>query len=471
MKVVVPLFGKMVGLFLLNVAILSGILAWALYQGWGMKAIPVYRSEKLEHVGTALLRQLEAVPLSDWDKLLEKASQEHGVQFLLYSTDGPRLAGPNLFIPANVHLEVTGQLGPAPGWEDFPPGSAPPKPVFLPDDARPIFAASTGYWCFLKGYIQHAEGSGKVALITQSDSPTGNGLYASTHGIFWVIGGALAVSALLWLPFVRSFTSRLHNMQNTARKLATGDFTARANQRGKDELAALGHSVNYMADQIGTLVEGQKRLLGDIAHELSAPVARMQAILGILSLESSGKRERYVERLGLELEQMGVLVQELLSLSKASLKRCVELRPLLLRQQLQRVIDREKQDGENVLLDVPEDEVVLSDPELLCRAVGNVLRNAIRYAGKAGPIVISSQSEKENTIISITDHGPGVAEEALPLLFEAFYRPDVSRSREAGGSGLGLAIVKSCVEATQGTVSARNGLHGGLTVEITQTRA
>lgn len=475
MKTRVPIFAKIAAIFVVNVVLLALILLWVLQQGWGMTAMPAFRSDKLERVGGDLLRALENTPFVEWDALLARASQQQGVTFYLFSTDGPRLAGPPDFLPGNVHNEVTadanGEIHPgnAPLQSaelQRPPDAAPPPKVDL--NARPVLSAHNGYWCFLRGHLHHKEGSGRVALVTRSDSPTGNGFYADTSAIYWIIGGMLAASALLWLPFVGSYTRSLRRMQATARHLAAGDFSARVDEKRTDELGALGHSVNHMADQIGALVDGQKRLLGDIAHELSAPIARMQAIIGILESQSTGASEKYVTRLDDELQQMGVLVQELLSLSKANLRRSVELRPVHLRQQLQRVIEREKRNGEQIILNVPEGTTVISEPELLSRAVGNVLRNAIRYAGHAGPIVIDATRRNDEAIITITDSGPGVPEDALPRLFDAFYRPDIARSRENGGSGLGLAIVKSCVEAVHGSVTARNRPGGGLEVQIAQ---
>ena len=90
----------------------------------------------------------------------------------------------------------------------------------------------------------------------------------------------------------------------------------------------------------------------------------------------------------------------------------------------------------------------------------------MRYAGDAGGILVSVGQSGKEVSITVADNGPGVPPEALPRLFDAFYRPDDARSRETGGVGLGLAIVKSCVEACGGTVTARNRDEGGFAVEM-----
>jgi two-component system, OmpR family, sensor histidine kinase CpxA len=109
---------------------------------------------------------------------------------------------------------------------------------------------------------------------------------------------------------------------------------------------------------------------------------------------------------------------------------------------------------------------VLADPDYLFRALSNLLRNAIRYAGSAGPIAISSEEASGEIVITVADRGPGVPEPELDKIFTPFYRQELSRTRETGGAGLGLAIVKSCIESCKGTVCCRNRLPSGLEVEI-----
>ena len=116
--------------------------------------------------------------------------------------------------------------------------------------------------------------------------------------------------------------------------------------------------------------------------------------------------------------------------------------------------------------EIAKDLVVLADPELLVRALGNLVRNAVRYAGQAGPITISAAQEGGQITIAVADSGPGVPEGELAKIFDAFYRLDLSRTRETGGTGLGLTIVKTCVESCGGAVQARNRKPQGLEVVV-----
>ena len=119
-----------------------------------------------------------------------------------------------------------------------------------------------------------------------------------------------------------------------------------------------------------------------------------------------------------------------------------------------------------MLLDIPDELSVLGNFELLQRAVANLVRNALRYAGDAGPVTISAWRDQEQVFIAVADEGPGVAAAEVGKLFDPFYRVDASRTSETGGVGLGLAIVKSCVEACGGVVAAANRKPHGLEIRI-----
>jgi two-component system sensor histidine kinase CpxA len=115
---------------------------------------------------------------------------------------------------------------------------------------------------------------------------------------------------------------------------------------------------------------------------------------------------------------------------------------------------------------IPEPVRAIAEPNLLLRAISNLVRNAVRYAGTEGPITISAKREDNAAVITVTDCGPGLPVEELDRIFAPFYRLDASRNRDTGGAGLGLAIVKSCVEVSGGTVECRNREPHGLEVVI-----
>jgi two-component system sensor histidine kinase CpxA len=292
----------------------------------------------------------------------------------------------------------------------------------------------------------------------------------------WLLGalGLLAASALLWWPFVRGLTRSLAQMRGATDRIARGDFSVRVDDRRGDELGRLGSAVNTMTGRLEGFVSGQKRFLGDIAHELCSPLARMEMALAILEQRTPADLRARLGDVRDEVREMSSLVNELLDFSKAGLqgsaaaRERVELGPLL-----EAAVAREAA-GARVLINIPDGLAVLAAPSLLGRAVANILRNALHYAGPAGPVEIAAVAAEKRSAdagrirLTLADHGPGVPPEALPKLFDPFFRVDPARTRETGGVGLGLAIVKSCVQACGGTVAALPRPDGasGLVIEL-----
>lgn len=156
------------------------------------------------------------------------------------------------------------------------------------------------------------------------------------------------------------------------------------------------------------------------------------------------------------------LVGEVLAFSKAAtLPERETAETFDLRELIVQVIAREAPESE-IQLQV-EDMKLHTLRSALDRALGNVLRNAVRYAKD---IEIHAKTEDGSAIIQVLDQGPGVPADSLERLFEPFYRPEAARGRNTGGSGLGLAITKRCIDACSGTVTASNREGGGLAVEF-----
>jgi two-component system sensor histidine kinase CpxA len=107
-----------------------------------------------------------------------------------------------------------------------------------------------------------------------------------------------------------------------------------------------------------------------------------------------------------------------------------------------------------------EPVTVEGDPELLRRAVENVIRNAIRYAPPQSAVEVSLARNNGKAVVDIRDHGPGVPDEALPRLFDAFYRVESDRNRTSGGIGLGLSIARRAIELHKGSIRAQNARPG-----------
>jgi two-component system sensor histidine kinase CpxA len=227
-----------------------------------------------------------------------------------------------------------------------------------------------------------------------------------------------------------------------------------------------------MAGRLKDFVSGQKRFLGDAAHELCSPLVRMEMALGILEERGDEKSLSYVRDVREEVTHMRKLVNELLSFSKASLGEShIKLEPVSVAKIVDAAVRLEKSEACPIKVNLRGDLTVRGNFELLHRALANLLRNAIRYAGDAGPISIEAWQEQDAVVITVSDQGRGVSPGELEKLFDPFYRVDASRTSETGGVGLGLAIVKSCVEACGGVVAAANRVPHGLEVRLRLNQA
>jgi two-component system, OmpR family, sensor histidine kinase CpxA len=341
------------------------------------------------------------------------------------------------------------------------------QPIFRERTAEP-----TRYWVGMRlPFFEPGERRPSMAvLVLTSDSMSGHGLFFDIRPWLFVSAAIVLLSAAIWFPFVRGLTRSIGLMTATAEEMARGRFDARVEPLRSDELGRLGVAINQLSARLGGFVGGQRRFLGDISHELNSPLARLDLALGIIEERVSDDERPMLADAQEEVRLMAELVAELLAFAKAGMKgQEVRLSPVPLRPVCDMVVAREAQ-GREVLIEVAPEITVTAQPQLLSRALANLVRNAIRYAGQAGPIAIAARPSNGDTLITVSDRGPGVPAEALPRLFEPFFRIEADRDRMTGGAGLGLAIVKTCVDACQGKVEARN-LSPGFEVKVRLRRA
>jgi two-component system sensor histidine kinase CpxA len=286
-------------------------------------------------------------------------------------------------------------------------------------------------------------------------------------GMLSLIAGAILVgSFLLWWPYVHGITTSLRKVTIATERIAEGKFDKLPTIKRPDEIGRLSQAVENMAERLQRLIFGQKRFLGDTAHELGAPIARLQVALELLNATDQSERDRALADIKEDVEHMRLLINELLAFSRAALqKEPISLVSLDCKTLLEATIDRLSMNYP-IELHVPGNLRVMGDEILLERAFGNVLRNAQRYAATGDPFEVTAQKAGASVVFQFADRGPGVPADSLRMLEEPFYRPESSRSRESGGVGLGLAIVKTCVETCGGTVAIRNREPHGLLVEI-----
>jgi two-component system sensor histidine kinase CpxA len=469
--------------------------------------------DRLRASGEQIGSQLRELPRSQWEPVMKAFAEEHGVACDIWMPHGDWATHTISEAPEEVKERLNRDRPPPPPQRPQhyesdrrppppdrpgPPGEnrPPPRDAFVqrdpmgPDDrsrpprdfeeqpranefqpARPIFFLADkkqdAYWAAVYVPLQARSGPDHVVWLIRSESLSANGLLFDITP--WVIGAVslLFFSILFWVPFALSITRYVAKLKQATDHIADGHFDVNLDTRRSDELGSLGAAISGMAARIDHLLKGQKRFLGDVAHELCSPLARLRTGLGILETRLPETEQSRLAAIEEEATELAELIDEILVFSRATAgMQQVRGKEIVLRDLVEEVRAREAS-GLAIELEIDPALTVLADAKLLKRAIGNVLRNAVRYAGEQAHIRIQAIAEAGTVRLAIIDDGPGVPESEITHLFEPFYRPDTARTRETGGVGLGLTIVRSCVEACGGKVSARNHPPKGFCVEMT----
>ncbi|WP_051553405.1 sensor histidine kinase [Desulfobulbus elongatus] len=366
---------------------------------------------------------------------------------ILEEDEGQLIVAQRLATPEGLTFTVIGlhQLGPPPGMTGpppFPGKFGPGPPPFPPPEQEGLLA-----------------------------------LFGRTLGLRFLV--FLPVAGLICLLLARSFSAPLDRLRRTSRQIAAGDLSARVGTSlGKpgNEIGDLGRDFDLMAERMEGLVNGQKRLLLDISHELRSPLARLN-----LTLELTKKRcaddDGNLARIGRESVRLNELIGQLLTLARSETAAidadapAVDLVALL--QEIGADVDFETRgQGKGVRLLDCEAVTVTGSRELLRQAIENIVRNGAYYTRSGSPVEVRLSSRRDESgarmaVIRVRDYGPGVPEDKLPHLTEPFFRVAEARDRTSGGVGLGLAIAQQVVHQHGGLLRFANTLEReGLEVEI-----
>jgi two-component system sensor histidine kinase CpxA len=287
---------------------------------------------------------------------------------------------------------------------------------------------------------------------------------------------ALLIAGLFCVLLTRHIVAPVRALQTASLRLAAGDLNSRvmpAIAPRDDELADTARAFDQMADRIQDLVQKRQALLADISHELRSPLTRVS-----VSLELMRRGEMDVlEQMQTDIDRMNAMISEILLLTRLDLQpsqaNSVEVDLTAMLEQIARDAEFEAQDeGKTVSVSVEESCSIRGDANLLRSCIENIVRNAVHYTESHTGVEITARRilddlSRARCEILVKDHGPGVPEDALPLLFDPFYRVSESRDLREGGTGLGLSISQKIVELHHGMISAANRKGGkGLEVRL-----
>lgn len=421
--------------------------------------------DKILSASRLIALQLPNTPKDGWTQLLKQHSSGYPAQLYLFDESGDQLAGAPIALPHKIAEDLP--------KDPFAHERGPQRPPGNPGGDRQLLLIRTeapgAYWIDARIPVWTSGARHPVhgTLVWKFDSLWLNPFFFDYPAWFTVVLAIVVVSLFCWVPLIRGLTHSISQLTRATGRITEGRFEIELPTNRRDELGRLSASINSMALRLSGFVHGQRRFLSDIAHELCAPIARIQTALGILEQRANETQQNYVADVQEEVEHMSGLINELLLFSKAQIGGPdKELTSVNVAETVRRVLERESSAGAQIEVRVGEELEASANPDYLFRSLANLLRNAIRYAGNFGPIVISGKNGGGEVAITVADSGPGLPEGELDQVFKPFYRPEFARQRETGGVGLGLAIVRSCIEACGGSVRCRNRRPTGLEVEI-----
>lgn len=318
---------------------------------------------------------------------------------------------------------------------------------------------------------------GTLALLPGAPVPEAAELRfrASLGQRLWMIALAmLLLSGTLAYLLARWLARPIRDFQDVARRLASGDFSARVPLHGDDEIARLGRDINALATALETHEQSRRRWVADISHELRTPLALLRAELEALQDGVRPLNRPALDRLHGDALRLNRLVDDLDELSTtdpgAFGYRFADTDvAALLAADVAAFRGPFQNAGLRLALhnELSQPLLLRADAQRLSQLVRNLIRNSLQYTDAGGGLTIRLTRAAERLQIDFQDSAPGVPAHALPQLFERLYRVDASRSRHTGGAGLGLAIARNVAEAHGGSIAAAAAPSGGLWIGVT----
>ncbi|OCT12265.1 two-component sensor histidine kinase [Paenibacillus pectinilyticus] len=289
---------------------------------------------------------------------------------------------------------------------------------------------------------------------------------------------------LLTIYVSRSIVQPLRKLKNAMKRIQAGDLDFQVQITNKDEIGQLSIAFEQMRKQLKESIQTQiqyednrKELISNISHDIRTPLTAIRGYvdgLGDGIADTPDKKQKYIDIISSKAEEMDHLIDELFLYSKLDLKRVpfhfeiVDFASFLLDWSDELDFELGKKGVYYKSDIILEEQVLVSiDRDKLKRVFSNILDNSLKYLNKTDKcITLHAKLIGEYVMIEITDNGSGVDADALPHIFDRFYRADPSRNSQQGGSGLGLAISKQMIEGHGGTIEAHSVKDEGTCITI-----
>lgn len=306
-----------------------------------------------------------------------------------------------------------------------------------------------------------------AVYMMEYDLDQGTLIAALQQNILWisvVLEGAVILFSLI---FSEAFSRRMRRIFASIRIIREGDYSHKMQLRGHDELAVLSSEFNALTERLQTSEQRRRQFVSDASHELKTPLTSIKLLSDSIlqnDMDSDTIRE-FVEDIGNEADRLTRMSQKLLSLTKMDAGKEADREVVDISETTDHVlrmlapvarlnqITLENLTGPGATILMIEDD--------LYQILFNLVENGIKYNRPGGTLAVDLERQADDWILSVSDTGVGIPQEAIPYIFDRFYRVDKARSRQAGGSGLGLSIVHDMVLRNYGVISVAPRPEGG----------
>ena len=258
-------------------------------------------------------------------------------------------------------------------------------------------------------------------------------------------------------------TAPLQEMSKAAESFGKGDFSARINVTGNDEIAVLADSFNKMAESLDEFEQNRRSFVANVSHDLRTPMTTIGGYIdGILDGTIPKEDEkRYLEIVSQEVKRLSRLTSSLISAMRVEeQKQAVTLVSVDAWEIILNIMFNLEGRIEEKKLYVPDFETeelyVMADKDMLHQVVYNLIDNAVKYTPVGGELLVTAKKDGKNALISVQNSGNGISPEEQPFIFERFYKTDKSRGLDKSGTGLGLYIVKMLTTGMGGDVTVES---------------
>jgi signal transduction histidine kinase len=282
----------------------------------------------------------------------------------------------------------------------------------------------------------------------------------------------LSVIVIFTILLSRVLTRPIRELTKVAQEMSKGNFGVKVEVRSKDEIGQLGIAFNEMSQRLANFHKLRMELLADISHEIRSPLARIQSDAEILIDRQITKEEmvQHLKAICEEVRNIDQLIEDLSMLTRLEqnqVELTIEPASLadVLRQEIAKFHLQMEEKKIMLTLDIPDHiPLVMMDAMRIGQVISNLLMNSLRYTPEGGKVEIGAQKKNGMVEVWVKDSGPGIPQDAIPYIFDRFYRVDRSRSRVTGGRGLGLAIARQFVKAHKGEIRAESEIGKGTSI-------